>query len=474
MLLPLSLTMILVVAGRTNAFCPTSSPLLPLRKAQSLSITDRIARGEQDSLWRRYEVADSSSSSSSTERVSTEDKKKKEKRKRLSHKLQSEIHWEKVYMPMPVPKNGEISSPSTSNTPKDSHIMSHISWKEVLVPSNIAPIEPHDRITPQDVGIIGLALSISMLLFAKLVSMSGPGAWRYYLAGGLCASFSHAIPVPIDVVKTRKQVDPSLASKTFMETTRHLIQNEGIHSLLAGLGPTMLGYLIEGSIKFGVYEATKPFVRKLLSGIAGFGTSLAWVNSHLLCLLLCAAASGTAASIVLNPMEALRIRLVAEPKEKRKGFVKTGLKMIKDEGPSSMARGVLAMLYKQVPYTIVKNVSFDLSTAAAYGALAARDIVASHQHRVMIPIFSAALASILSCISSQPGDMVLSLINARAGEQRKTHDVIHDILRSERGIAGFFVGLKTRLLHVGIIVTLQLMMYDLIKQLCGIAATGSV
>ena len=32
---------------------------------------------------------------------------------------------------------------------------------------------------------------------------------RYFLAGGLCASISHALACPIDVVKTRQQIVPS-------------------------------------------------------------------------------------------------------------------------------------------------------------------------------------------------------------------------------------------------------------------------
>lgn len=68
--------------------------------------------------------------------------------------------------------------------------------------------------------------------------------------------------------------------------------------------------------------------------------------------------------------------------------------------------------------------------------------------------------------------MVLSLMNARKNDRRRTRDVVRDILMSERGVQGFFVGLKTRFLHVGIIVTLQLFIYDVVKRMCGIAATG--
>lgn len=37
-----------------------------------------------------------------------------------------------------------------------------------------------------------------------LIVISGPGAWRYYLAGGICAAFSHAVATPVDVIKVSK------------------------------------------------------------------------------------------------------------------------------------------------------------------------------------------------------------------------------------------------------------------------------
>jgi hypothetical protein len=38
---------------------------------------------------------------------------------------------------------------------------------------------------------------------SKFIMSSSPGSWRYFLAGGLCAASSHALPTPIDVVKVR-------------------------------------------------------------------------------------------------------------------------------------------------------------------------------------------------------------------------------------------------------------------------------
>jgi len=47
-----------------------------------------------------------------------------------------------------------------------------------------------------------ISVLFSVVVLAVL-KMSPSGAWRYYLAGGICASTSHAITTPIDVVKVR-------------------------------------------------------------------------------------------------------------------------------------------------------------------------------------------------------------------------------------------------------------------------------
>lgn len=279
--------------------------------------------------------------------------------------------------------------------------------------------------------------------------------------------------MPIDVVKTRKQIDPTLASLNFLEATSYMLKNEGMSSLWAGLGPTIFGYLIEGAIKFGVYEATKPYVRRMLVFLSGLTPSTAFLDSHILSLIFCGAASGMAASIFLCPMEALRIRMVAQH-DSGINWVRAGSTILEKEGAGSLFRGITPMLYKQIPYTITKNGSFDVVTRAAYGFLRNTGTAISPRLKVGIPVLAGAFASVLSCIASQPGDMLLSLQNANVGERRRTSEIVQDILRSNRGVRGFMVGIKTRFLHVGVTVTLQLFLYDSIKQLCGIAATGSV
>ena len=250
----------------------------------------------------------------------------------------------------------------------------------------------HDSITARDLATMGAFVVAVTVALAGLVSVSGPGGWKYYLAGGLCAAASHVIPVPIDVVKTRKQVDPALARQTFPQAFAYIWRNEGVGGLLSGLGPTAAGYLLEGAIKFGVYEVMKKVILRGLCRVAAWSSSLAFLNSKVLAYAISAAVSGVAASIMLCPMEALRIRLVANPGKESRGWLITGYKMLKNEGVVSMSKGMIPMFLKQVPYTVTKNVSFDFITKFSYSALLSTGTVIGPVLKFLVPCkFSSTL-----------------------------------------------------------------------------------
>ena len=269
--------------------------------------------------------------------------------------------------------------------------------------------------------------------------------------------------------KTRQQIDPTLKEMGLLKSTMMIVKNGGVQGLLAGLGPTAFGYLIEGAVKFGIYEVMKPPVRNALAWSAAL-CSLPSINSKIFGFIICGGIAGTAASVMLCPMEALRIRIVAEPELGAEGWINGGLNMIRNEGFRGMWKGLTSMMCKQVPYTITKNVSFDFLTTLLYSTLKAWGFVICGRTKFIIPLVSAMFASILSCISSQPGDMLLSVVNAHEGN-RRTRDFVQDIMK-EDGLKGLFLGIRARFLHVGLIVTVQLFIYDYVKRMCGIGATG--
>ena len=68
-------------------------------------------------------------------------------------------------------------------------------------------------------------------------SSSVTTAAKYFLAGGICAAVSHTGSVPIDVVKTRIQLDANegrFAGKSLVAVSAQLVAEDGMLSLWAG------------------------------------------------------------------------------------------------------------------------------------------------------------------------------------------------------------------------------------------------
>ncbi|EKX38819.1 hypothetical protein GUITHDRAFT_143999 [Guillardia theta CCMP2712] len=233
-------------------------------------------------------------------------------------------------------------------------------------------------------------------------------ALKYFLAGGISASVSHGGTVPIDVVKTRLQTDPSMRNSNFIVGTKTIIRNEGASTLLGGLGSTLIGYAIQGSLKYGFYELFKPVVLAKVT------------DQKLVAFLLAAAMAELIGSTALCPLEATRIRLVADPSYGREVFDALP-RLIEEKTPA---------------------IKFTISTLCAM------------------------VAAIASSLASQPGDSILSEVN-KGGEK-----TIADVIKSFE-LSDYFRGTQARLVHMMSIVTVQLVLYDIIKASVGLSATGA-
>ena len=133
--------------------------------------------------------------------------------------------------------------------------------------------------------------------------VQGPFDLTYYLkgalAGGICCSITHGALCPVDVVKTRIQLEPTVYNKGMVDGFRKVITNEGVGALATGLGPTAVGYFIQGWFKFGGVEFFKVNTAQYL------GEEKAW-NYRIPIYLGAAACAEFIADIFLCPLEATR------------------------------------------------------------------------------------------------------------------------------------------------------------------------
>jgi len=283
---------------------------------------------------------------------------------------------------------------------------------------------------------------------------------RYAFAGAVCCSVTHSAVVPIDVVKTRLQLFPGRYSG-MLDGFRKVVTQEGATMLLQGVGPTAVGYAMQGCFKFGFYE----FFKKQFNEIAGEEAAKQYK------IPIWLAAGGCAeviADLALCPMEATRIRLVSDPGF-AKGLPDAFTKILRNEGIFGFYKGLPPILFKQVPYTMAKFGVFEWVSGRVYELYPKEKMNDAQQ--LVVSLGGGITAGLVAAVISQPADTVLSVINKTKTTEPMGTAIIR-IIR-ELGVAKLFTGLGTRCVMVGTLTAGQFFIYDYIKILFGLPTTGT-
>lgn len=299
---------------------------------------------------------------------------------------------------------------------------------------------------------------------------------RYALAGSICASLTHTVLVPLDVVKTRLQINERYGYKGMVDAFIKIPKQEGVGALFLGLAPTTIGYLLQGALKFGLFE----WVRDRIVGVVGYETA----SQHKLGIYCLGSAIGElAATVALCPWEAIRIRAVAAKEAagaNTESLYQTFTRILQTEGVTrGFYRGIGPILFKQVPYTVTQISVFSLLVEQVYGTILPQRFgltkeQLSTQSQLGVSVFCGTLAGAASAVVSHPPDTLLSRINACeqvAGESSVTR--MQKIVR-ELGFRGIWAGIGTRVFMVGTLSASMFLIYDSVKVMVGLPTTGGI
>ncbi|KAJ5615011.1 Mitochondrial carrier protein [Penicillium hordei] len=285
---------------------------------------------------------------------------------------------------------------------------------------------------------------------------------RFAFAGAMCCAITHGAATPLDVVKTRIQLDPVTYNRGMLGGFRQVIQNEGAGALLTGFGPTAAGYFLQGAFKFGGYE----FFKQQSINALGYETAK---NNRTAVYLASAGAAEFIADIALCPLEATRIRLVSQPTF-ASGLLPAMTRILKEEGIGAFYSGFGPILFKQVPYTMAKFVVFEKVSEAILANVNKETL--SDGGKTGINLGSGLIAGLAAAIISQPADTMLSKINKTQGAPGEGTVTRLIKIAKELGIRGSYGGIGARLFMVGSITAGQFAIYGDIKRMLG--ATGGV
>jgi len=282
----------------------------------------------------------------------------------------------------------------------------------------------------------------------------------FFLAGAICATLTHGAMTPIDVVKTRIQIDPALARNSMFAAGSKIVAAEGLGGLMTGFGPTAVGYFVQGGAKFAGYE----FWKKQFVSIAGSQENA--VKYRTAIYLGGASVAEFFADILLTPLEATRIRLVSDRKY-ASGLVTGFARLAREGGLRDMYAGFIPILFKQIPYAIGQFTVNELCHEAAFRTMSEESKKSlSVAGKLGIDLASGVTAGFAAAILSQPADTLLSQINKGHGPEGSMMTRLVALAR-QAGPRGLFAGLGPRMVMTAGLVSGQFLIYDAIKHAMG-------
>ncbi|GAA6004857.1 Mir1p [Rhodotorula paludigena] len=294
----------------------------------------------------------------------------------------------------------------------------------------------------------------------ELPNLTGLDYVKFFAAGAACCTLSHGGMVPIDVVKTRMQLEPQLKKLGMVGTTRHIVAEEGVRGLATGFGSTAVGYLLQGGAKFAGYE----FWKKTLAEWSGSYEGA--VKNRTAIYLGGAAIAEFFADVLLTPAEAVRIRLVSD--RKYASNMVTGFqRMAAEGGLSELYAGFVPILAKQIPYAVGQFLVNELAHEAVFRQISPekRANLTTSEHTA-ITLGCGITAGAAAAVLSQPADTLLSQINkGQGGKGSATTKLIR--LAKEAGPLGLFAGLGPRIVMTAGLVSSQFYLYALIRDALG-------
>lgn len=295
--------------------------------------------------------------------------------------------------------------------------------------------------------------------FAGLYATSSTAAkqqqtFRSIFAGGFATAIGSSIFNVTDVCKIRMQAETMITQQTpvkyasFYSAAQRIFAEEGLQGLLLpGITATALRDVFYSGLRVGLY----PIVKDIIStGDEDVGLA----NK-----LLIGACGGALGSLVANPMDLVKIRMMADAGIVEKGIVMTGLKAGERQHYSNSfhcaikiveEEGLMA-LYRGSTPTVVRaalGTSAQLATYDHTKYLAKEWDIASEGP--LLHVTAGVLSGFAFATASAPADIMKSRVMADRGQYASVSECFRATLEKE-GLFVFYRGWTPSAARLGLL-----------------------
>jgi solute carrier family 25 (mitochondrial phosphate transporter), member 3 len=262
------------------------------------------------------------------------------------------------------------------------------------------------------------------------------------MAGLVCSGISHGLLTPLDALKCTVQADNKAWS------LRTAYQSLSLRDLFRGWRPTVVGYGLHGLTKFGLYDGFKHQISVFL----GVENSKRYRD---IVYLASSASAEALACVALCPLE----------NQKLKAQVRVH--------PPSMTSpwvGLSALCARQIPFSIVKFMSFERIAESIYAmSPKAKSDMTTPEHLAVV-LTTGWVTGVFCGAVSHPADVIvtrINLMNLEGSVMTKTRLIVDEI-----GVRGLMKGFVPRVVMIGCLTASQWLLYGLYKSAVGLPTAG--
>lgn len=258
-----------------------------------------------------------------------------------------------------------------------------------------------------------------------------PLPFQYQFASGAIAGVSEILVMyPLDVVKTRQQLDSTGAYNGTIRCLRKIVAEEGFSRLYKGIAAPILMEAPKRATKFAANDEWGKFYRSFF-GVLTMSQPLA---------VLTGATAGATESFVVVPFELIKIKL-QDKTSRFNGMGEVVKDIIKNHGVLGMYKGLESTLWRHIWWN-----------AGYFGLI--------HQVRGMMPkpksasektlvdLTCGTIGGTFGTLLNTPFDVVKSRIQAGSTKYRWTYPSLA-IVAKEEGVAALYKGFIPKVLRLG-------------------------
>ncbi|KAI8384573.1 mitochondrial carrier domain-containing protein [Radiomyces spectabilis] len=255
--------------------------------------------------------------------------------------------------------------------------------------------------------------------------------------GGAASCVATCVVHPFDLAKVRLQTTKGIHRASMLATMIAIGKNEGLIRLYAGLSASLLRQATYSTVRFGAYDKLKQMVQSKTEH------PTVW---H---LLACSTTAGAMGGACGNPGDIVNVRMQNDgqlpPHQRRhyKHALDGIIRMSKEEGISSLFRGIGPNISRAILVTSSQCVSYDIFKNFFLTQTFISDGLGLH-------FLSSVMAGFVATTVCSPVDVIKTRIMSSSAADRKLSslNIMAQMYKAE-GLRAFFKGWTPAFIRLG-------------------------